>query len=544
MSSPFENAAIRLMRNSNSYVIVFTTLLGIMEIEHDLKVALALFSVNLVAIGSLIMTKLRPEKIAWVYLVYTFLASIVLTYTLHNTPERHHYADILWIVCLILFASIGMRFRFALIYLVWHAASFAIYLSQNANTDFETVKEYGMIMLSINVLEIIAGFGYVAMIVWLFVREQNRVKQKLIDKNSSYERVLNSLPESVIEDDLDGNIVYSNSRFTSMFGYSSKEAKGMSINDLVHKDFREFTANIHRRRINGMKSQESYSVLFNRKDGSEFWGQINVRCSFEGEEIIGTQSIISDIDDFKLTNLKLKEANRELLVVSEKERERLALELHDGLNMFIVAAKIHLESAESSGDKDRILDILSQALKESRNISNGLLPKTLERSGLAASIEQMLNLSLNSKMKSQLIVDPEFRELQVPIQHAKNIYRIVQECVHNTFKHSGADSLMVDLAMNHFTNRLEVTFVNNGNPIPQDVVEDKTSFNAIKRRLLVSKGDFAILKNREGLVEFKFTFPNYACDEFTSNTCGASKNEDTTECSSCPLNESAMLVAG
>jgi len=145
---------------------------------------------------------------------------------------------------------------------------------------------------------------------------------------------------------------------------------------------------------------------------------------------------------------KLLEAS---IDAEEKERTRIARELHDGVAQQLSGLKMAWQviSKEFKGKSvDKLKDItktLDEAADEVRNISHQMMPKVLSTAGLILAIEDMLNKSLKySRIKYQF----EHFGLENKRFDAKielSLYRVCQELINNVVKHSEANFVSVQL---------------------------------------------------------------------------------------------------
>jgi two-component system NarL family sensor kinase len=132
----------------------------------------------------------------------------------------------------------------------------------------------------------------------------------------------------------------------------------------------------------------------------------------------------------------------------ENERRRIATDLHDELGPLLSAVRIRINHLSSESDNDR--NIVSYAnkhiddiLTKAREISYNLLPNTLVRKGLVKAIEEYI-----SKLREVHDLKIIFRaDTSTTLDKEKeiNIYRIIQEVIHNTVKHAKAKQLIVEL---------------------------------------------------------------------------------------------------
>jgi two-component system, NarL family, sensor kinase len=138
-----------------------------------------------------------------------------------------------------------------------------------------------------------------------------------------------------------------------------------------------------------------------------------------------------------------RQVMKALLKGEEKERQRIARELHDGVNGNLAALKLNLASCRNK-EFDNLLD---QTMNEVRALSHNLVPDVVKKFGLEEALQHYIS---NIRSSSPLAVDYQILS-QLPTisdESAVQIYRIVQELVSNTLKHASAMHLLVQLVVN------------------------------------------------------------------------------------------------
>lgn len=152
---------------------------------------------------------------------------------------------------------------------------------------------------------------------------------------------------------------------------------------------------------------------------------------------------------------------RAMLSGEEKERQRIARDLHDGLGGTLAGIKIKLsnrQETESIPVVDEVILQLENSIDELRRIARNMMPETLVRLGLEVAIRDLC-ASLTTA-----IVAIEFQangiENKLPVEIQVNIYRIVQELLSNAIRHSGANKILVQCLQNG--NVFLVTVEDNG----------------------------------------------------------------------------------
>lgn len=132
----------------------------------------------------------------------------------------------------------------------------------------------------------------------------------------------------------------------------------------------------------------------------------------------------------------------------ENERKRIAEDLHDDIGPMLSAIKLQVDFAEPATEEDK--DILDKSVKQMgdvikrfREISYNLLPSTLVRRGFVKATQEFVG-KMNEAHKVQI----EFFFDNEPIlkpENKINLYRIIQEIIHNTIKHADAKNLVINL---------------------------------------------------------------------------------------------------
>jgi ligand-binding sensor domain-containing protein/signal transduction histidine kinase len=163
---------------------------------------------------------------------------------------------------------------------------------------------------------------------------------------------------------------------------------------------------------------------------------------------------------------------RELLASQEAERQRIAAELHDSLgqNLLVIKNRALLNAMTLPDERARaqfteFSDAISQTLEEVRSISYDLRPSHLDQLGLRTALVVMIEKVAAS---SQLQFTHEIDELEGVFTPGDEIvlYRIVQECLNNILKHSGATQAEINLAVNG--NQFALTVRDNGRGFAPD----------------------------------------------------------------------------
>lgn len=137
----------------------------------------------------------------------------------------------------------------------------------------------------------------------------------------------------------------------------------------------------------------------------------------------------------------------------EKERVRLARELHDGVGGLLSATRMHASflrtttdtNAESQIERERVLAMLDQASREIRNIAHNLSPDIVVAQGLDMAIRQFCDRLTNSNLQIECYVLGFPASLEARL--ALSVYRMVQELLNNVVKHAQASHVLVQVSV-------------------------------------------------------------------------------------------------
>jgi signal transduction histidine kinase len=182
-------------------------------------------------------------------------------------------------------------------------------------------------------------------------------------------------------------------------------------------------------------------------------------------------------------NAELLEA---MLKAQEDERERLALELHDGLGTKISALSLETETLSSEIDPkfqlkaEHIRSLIEEVSQDVRSISRDLVPRDLARSGLNYELDK-LQYNTENLYKKKFQLSLLGMEQRLPYKMELNIFRIVQELVNNTIKHSNANT--INLVIQRSELQLSLTYTDNGNGLDESKSSDGIGLNNIKTRI-------------------------------------------------------------
>lgn len=148
-------------------------------------------------------------------------------------------------------------------------------------------------------------------------------------------------------------------------------------------------------------------------------------------------------------------ATEAVLKGEEKERIRLAKDLHDGLGGMLSGIKYSFQSMKTNlvltPDNqrafERSLDMLDSSILEMRRVAHNMMPESLVKFGLETAVKDFCS-EINASGALQINFQTMGMEgLEVDQTRAIHFYRIVQELINNVIRHAQAHATLVQLTV-------------------------------------------------------------------------------------------------
>ncbi|QTD36645.1 sensor histidine kinase [Polaribacter batillariae] len=194
-----------------------------------------------------------------------------------------------------------------------------------------------------------------------------------------------------------------------------------------------------------------------------------------------------------------KEIIQSIIVTQEKERKRIAQDLHDDisskLNVINLNANL-LKDGELSPEEytmvnDTILQATDKTLESARKIAHNLLPPILDKFGLKEAIEELADSYSNSK-KIIIKYTLNYPKNYLSSNNELHVFRIVQELINNSVKHGQATQSTIKISCSN--SKLLVTYSDNGVGFDMHNQNHQKGLGMknIESRIALLKGNFNI----------------------------------------------------
>jgi two-component system NarL family sensor kinase len=202
----------------------------------------------------------------------------------------------------------------------------------------------------------------------------------------------------------------------------------------------------------------------------------------------------------KKEKLLTKQRTSALIEGQEKERERLARELHDGLGQMLTAIRLRIGLLkEDSKSKKDIQQIIDDTIQELRRISNNVMPAVLIDFGLEAGLKSLVDYSSNLyhipiqlSYKSFLLEHKPKYSFDINV----SLYRIAQEAINNAVKYSNTSEIIIKVI--EYNNQIEMTIRDNGIGFDVKKKSEGKGIGNMNERAKLIDGKFYIESSAKG----------------------------------------------
>ncbi|MDH4266061.1 MAG: GAF domain-containing protein, partial [Deltaproteobacteria bacterium] len=188
----------------------------------------------------------------------------------------------------------------------------------------------------------------------------------------------------------------------------------------------------------------------------------------------------------------------QLLIAQEKERKRVAQELHDSIGAYLSAIKFQIHNTIQKMNQDvatseslsGLIPTVQQAIEESRRIMAALHPYMLDDLGILPTIDWHCREFQKTYSHIHIEKHVGIAEDNVPAILKVVLYRILQETLNNIAKHSNAD--LIRLSLRKTETRIELIIQDNGQGFDIQIPRKGLGIESMRERTTFAGGTFTI----------------------------------------------------
>lgn len=263
-----------------------------------------------------------------------------------------------------------------------------------------------------------------------------------------------------------GEVIYCNPSLAKLLSASAQSMISVPLKNLVQQEDQAVLQRLIQEAQAGASEGE---LWLRRPDGSLLPARFSFTTLARDKSVTGV--LITDLTTEK-SNLDL--ASR-IQRVQDEERRGIARELHDSVGQLLAAITMNLaalrkEATTLSPSHSALLDdsavMVSQVSKEIRTISHLLHPPLLDVAGLSSAIRWYVDgFAQRSRIKVDVQLPSDLGRLSTDVEIA--VFRMVQECLTNVYRHSGCDSCSLELTRHE--NGLQIVVRDSGRGMPKPI---------------------------------------------------------------------------
>jgi PAS domain S-box-containing protein len=270
--------------------------------------------------------------------------------------------------------------------------------------------------------------------------------------------LLDSTAEAIYGIDLEHRCTFCNPACLRTLGYEHLEqVLGKNMHELLHHSRADGTllpvegCRVHRVTQTG-EGVHAEDEVFWRANGTSFPAEYWSYPQRRGQWLVGAVVAFIDITERKLAEAELANVTRKLIEAQEQERNRIGRELHDDISQRLAMLAIELEQLQESPPnlsevRSRMGELRKQTSEiaaDIQSLSHELHSAKLQYWGIAAAMKGFCQ-EFGKQQKSE--IDFQTHDLPSPLSPdiSLSFFRVLQEALHNSAKHSGVRHFEVRL---------------------------------------------------------------------------------------------------
>jgi PAS domain S-box-containing protein len=350
----------------------------------------------------------------------------------------------------------------------------------------------------------------------LWQRARKRKTEALLREGEKRFRVMaDTTPSLVWMCDKNGAVTFLNERCIDFTGRDPEAAFDDIWTTYTHPDD---VQNVLTANAQALEREERFAKEYRlrRRDGVYRWMLDVAAPRIDGEgKFAGFIGSATDVTDQKMAQEALEKVGGKLIEAQEKERSRIARELHDDICQRLSLISLELQQTHQGSNgtdartKARILDIqeqCSQVAGDVQALSHQLHSSKLDYLGLAAALR-----SFCREFSQQQTANIEFKDEDVPNPLPRDVslclFRVAQEALSNAVKYSGVRRISVELRGTADRIQLEVSDAGAGFDVEQAKQRAGLGLVSMQERMHLVGGDFSIESKRNWGTRIVATVP-------------------------------------
>ncbi|MDT7042211.1 PAS domain S-box protein [Candidatus Nitronereus thalassa] len=312
------------------------------------------------------------------------------------------------------------------------------------------------------------------------ITKERHTKALIREGERRWQAIFDQAPTGIaILDSLSGQFQHINKRYCDIVGFPLEEMLALSFKDITYPDDLPPDLENMQKLLSGKIRTFQMEKRYIRKDGALIW--VNLTCVplwLDENDPRQHIAIVEDITERKKYEAMLIDQQGKLKrwavlasKAQERERQRIALGLHDEIGQILATLKLRLRNSREQKDvlitvgqiKD-INHLLDEAIRATRSLTFELGSPILYNLGLLAALQSLVEKTSERHPDIQFIVEICQEPPNLEMEIATIIYRAIQELLRNIEKHAHPQT--VTLRVTKDKNYLCITVEDDGAGFP------------------------------------------------------------------------------
>lgn len=300
--------------------------------------------------------------------------------------------------------------------------------------------------------------------------QQERARAALQSSEAKYQELFESARDGIAILDLEGSHLNCNQAYLNLLGYQEfDELPSRAMTVLTAPECREQEARIIREQTLSQGYSDEYEKMYLRRDGSRV--TVSARCWLRRNDHgapTGFWIMVRDITDRKQTERQILEYQRQLQLLmrdlslaEERERQRIASDIHDRISQTLAVCQMRLgalatasTSADTAREAGEVSQLLDQTIQDTSSLIFELSPPILHQLGLVPALE-WFGEKIQQQHTIRVSVQGECAAALASDLRATT-FRSVCELVNNAVKHGHATAIRISLSQRADCLRIQV----------------------------------------------------------------------------------------
>jgi PAS domain S-box-containing protein len=338
------------------------------------------------------------------------------------------------------------------------------------------------------------------------ITELKKAENELQQERNVLSAIFDTVGALIVVLDPEGRIVRFNRACEQTTGYSFADVQGKYVWDLflAAEEIEDFKTLLEQSRSG--QPRKEYEGHWLTRDGVPRLISWSTTVLIRGQGVSHTIATGIDVTE-------RKRLEKTILEVSAREQRRIGQDLHDGLGQHltgiaflskVLEEKLCEESVPESVDAAKIVLLVNDAIRKTKELARGLLPVVSEAQGLMSALkhcaeetEDLFRVTCGFECDSPVLIND--------VNVATHLYLIAREALNNAVKHGKARQLLVKLSASNGEGTLSIR--DNGVGLAEIPLRTGMGLNIMNYRARMVGGSLDVRNRTDGGVMVSCIFP-------------------------------------